>query len=177
MDYAHVYGQLHQNPKFFAGQTLKKYTNQIAQLVEQTKPTRLLDYGCGKGYQYLAMRLHEKWGGLLPHCYDIGVRQLATKPEGLFNGVICTDVLEHIEERDVPGILSDLFSYVDPGRPGFVFLGISCIPAKKKTLPDGRNVHICVKPPKWWEVQLASARNLTGFNGMCAVSYENTDED
>jgi hypothetical protein len=44
------------------------------------QPDRLLDYGSGKGYQYLARRYHERWGGLLPHCYDIGVQQLSPSP-------------------------------------------------------------------------------------------------
>ena len=50
---------------------------------------RLLDYGSGKGYQYLLARIHENWGGHLPICYDPGVIQLATRPPGRFDGIIC----------------------------------------------------------------------------------------
>lgn len=157
MDYGYEYTRLHQDyPKFFAGMTLKRYVGDIAKAVEQHGAQRLLDYGCGKGYQYLKARYHEKWGGLLPYCYDIGVRQLSERPEGTFDGVICTDMLEHIEEADVPRILADLFQYAEK----FVVLGISCVPEHKdvKKLSDGRGVHVTVKPPAWWFDQITAAK-------------------
>ncbi|BCH33142.1 hypothetical protein MesoLjLc_50720 [Mesorhizobium sp. L-8-10] len=159
MDYAKVYGQMHEQwPKLFAGNSIKNHVEAIAELVKECRPTRLLDYGSGKGYQYLARRAHEAWGGLLPYCYDVGVRQLSEKPEGLFDGVISTDVLEHIDEPDVDGILDDIFSSVlvrpecDLGK-SFVFLAIACRPSKK-LLPDGRDAHLTVRPPEWWAGKL-----------------------
>lgn len=91
MNYAETYGKLHaDHEKYFAGFTLKRYADRITKLVELTTPRSLLDYGCGKGYQYLLHRYHLKWekfmcgedaereyiGNELPVCYDIGVRQL-----------------------------------------------------------------------------------------------------
>lgn len=152
MDYAAIYGELHENTKRFPGYTLTTYVSDIASLVEETKPKNLLDYGCGKGYQYLARRLHEKWGGLLPTCYDIGVRQLQEKPIGQFDGVLSTDVLEHIEEQDLPAILDELIGYVaDRGQENaFLFLSIACRPSKKNPLPGGTNAHVTIKHPDWW---------------------------
>lgn len=161
MDYAAVYGELHRNEKAFAGRSIRPYVQDIATLVAETRPRRILDYGCGKGFQYLALRVHEQWGGLLPHCYDIGVRQLRDKPAGPFDGVICTDVMEHIEEPDVDGVLADIFAAVprrDDGGIGFAVFGIACRPAAKKTLPDGRNVHLCVREPRWWQARLDGFR-------------------
>jgi hypothetical protein len=148
MDYAEEYGALHESHKRFPGYSLGAYVEPIGKLIEAHQPDRLLDYGCGKGYQYLARRLHERWGGLLPHCYDVGVSQLSQKPEGTFGGVICTDVLEHIEREDLPGIIDDLLGFTDPN--GFLFLGISCRPTRK-TLRDGRDVHRTIEPPSWWQ--------------------------
>lgn len=157
MDYGAVYTKMHEDsPKLFAGNSIKPYVGQIAELVAKTKATRLLDYGSGKGYQYLKLRVHEAWG-ILPHCYDVGVRQLSEKPEGFFDGVICTDVMEHIEEQDVDAVLADIFASISV-RPGakksFAFFVICCRPAKKKVLPDGRNVHLTVKPPAFWQAKL-----------------------
>jgi hypothetical protein len=149
------YEKMHRNEKRFPGYSLGAYVGAIAELVDQHKPERLLDYGSGKGFQYLIRRYHEKWGGLLPYCYDIGVRQLQAKPEGLFGGVICTDVMEHIEERDVQGVLRDILSSVEDN--GFAFFGISCRPTKKK-LSDGRDVHVTIRPPSWWVKQLTEAQ-------------------
>ena len=153
MDYEKKYGQMHDaKARDFSGYSIKRYVQEIAALVYDRLPDRMLDYGSGKGYQYLALRVHEKWGGILPVCYDPGVVQLRIKPEGKFNGIICTDVLEHIEEADVDGLLDDLFGFAD--EHAFVFLSIACRPAKRKKLPDGRNVHVTVKLPEWWDDKL-----------------------
>jgi hypothetical protein len=164
MDYAKTYGTMHEaKAKAFSGYSIKPYVHQIAALISgfsqpyydgrEDPPRPLLDYGCGKGYQYLALRVHEHWGGLLPVCYDPGVVQLRTKPEGKFNGIICTDVLEHIEEADIDSVLDDIFGFA--ADYAFVFLAIACRPAKRKRLPDGRDVHVTIKPPQWWRKRLA----------------------
>ncbi len=154
MKYRDVYGSIHERyPKWFSGYSIKSCVDDIAELVESHGSKRLLDYGSGKGYQYLGpMRVHERWGGILPHCYDPGVKQLRKKPDGLFDGIICTDVMEHIEEDDVPGVLASIFGYAAPSA--FVFFCIACRPAKRKRLPDGRDVHVTVKPPAWWGKRL-----------------------
>jgi len=154
MDYTKTYTAMHEaKAKAFSGYSIKPYVHQISALVLKFQPDRILDYGSGKGYQYLALRVQNHWGGMLPVCYDPGVVQLRIKPEGPFNGIICTDVLEHIEEADIDGLLDDLFGF--SADIGFVFLAIACRPAKRKRLPDGRNVHVTIKPPTWWDAKLA----------------------
>ena len=154
MDYAASYGEMHANGKYFPGFSIAPYVPAIAALVDEHHPNRMLDYGCGRGLQYLKRRVHEEWGGLLPYCYDIGVKGLHEKPEGTFDGVLCVDVLEHIERVDIPDVLDELIAYTDEG--GFVFLVISCRPTKKR-LPDGRDVHVTIEPPSWWHQQFANA--------------------
>lgn len=175
MDYARAYTQMHEEkPKLFAGHTLKRYVKPITTLVNEAKPTRILDYGSGKGYQYLEMRLHEQWGGLLPHCFDVGVRQLSKRPEGKFDGIICTDMMEHIEEKDVVMILSDIFSFSSNTPNAFAFFGICCRPSKK-TLPDGRDAHLCIKPRDWWERVILATTRRVGFVGVWQCDYEDHD--
>lgn len=150
MDYAKAYRQLHaRNRKIFGGFSIVEHVPAIAELVNEFKPDRILDYGCGKGLQYTQERVHDQWGGLMPALYDPGVKALSRKPEGKFGGIICTDVLEHIEEFDLPEILDDIFGYA--ADEAFVFFNVACRPAKSKRLSDGRNVHVTVKPPEWWE--------------------------
>lgn len=156
------YKKMHANPKRFPGFSLKAYTDHIADLVKKHHPESLLDYGCGKGYQYLAKRCHESWGGLLPHCYDPAVTFLDTKPEGTFGGVICTDVLEHVPEEDVDHVLSELFGYAE----SFLFLAVATFPARK-TMPNGLNCHVTVKDKHWWLDKINSASN--GVN--CTVCF------
>jgi hypothetical protein len=164
LNYAEAYSELHKNQKWFAGYTLKRYADEIAKLVIEQQSRSLADYGCGKGYQYLEKRLHEKWGGLLPYCYDVGVRQLASRdPEkrpwpGNFDGIICTDVLEHIEQQDIPGLLDDALSMLtQEDRPVFAYFSAATIASERKNLPDGRNVHVTLKPAEWWDAQWKAA--------------------
>ena len=92
MNYAEVYGQLHESgaQKHFAGYTLKRYRDTIAGMVKETRPRLLLDYGSGKGYQYVDRAYHAAWAPFMaddaapragvPVCYDVGVRQLRQRP-------------------------------------------------------------------------------------------------
>lgn len=152
------YGKLYQgyndtHPKHFSGKLSQLQVREIATLIKWANPDRILDYGSGKGFQYLEKRIHEQWGGLLPYCYDPGVIQLGKKPEGLFGGVICTDVMEHIDEADVGEILKDIFQSLNTDGPAFAYFHISTRPAGK-TFENGENVHLTVRPESWWNKQI-----------------------
>ncbi len=147
------YQALHENTKRFPGFTLQRYIDDVVPLVEETRPRSLLDWGCGKGYQYLGRRLHERWGGLLPVCYDPGVRQLAEKPSRTFDGVLSTDVLEHVPEPEVDAAVAEILGFLgerDDGLPNMLFLSIACRPSKKNPLPGGGNAHVTIRHPQWW---------------------------
>lgn len=57
--------------------------------------------------------------------------------------MICTDVLEHCPEEDIPWIVDELFAFARK----FVYANIACFPARKQ-LPSGGNAHCTVKPVK-----------------------------
>lgn len=153
-NYRKLYQTYHNgNHKHFSGRLLPEIVAEIRILVDWAKPDRLLDYGSGKGYQYLEQRSHEQWGGLLPYCFDIGVVQLSSRPNGAFAGIICTDVMEHIDEADVDEIFDDVFSFAAPAGPAFAYFHISTRPARKM-FADGENVHLTVRPPEWWDCRL-----------------------
>jgi len=159
------YIEMHSNPKRFPGFSIKEHISEITSLVEKHAVFNLLDYGCGKGYQYLAKRYHESWG-ILPHCYDPGVTFLNIKPEGTFGGVICTDVLEHIPAEEIKSFLTELFSYADK----FIFLSIATFPARK-SLPNGTNCHVTVENKEWWLKQIKPF--VTNLD--CVVSFRHLD--
>jgi hypothetical protein len=153
-DYGAMYTLLHQNHKHYKGRSIRPYVEPIAVLVRQVEARRLLDYGSGKGLQYADDRVQERWGEVEVTCYDVGVPAFSPRPQGFFDGVICTDVMEHIAKADVPEVLADIIGYTETGRPAFVFFSICCAPARRKSLPDGRNVHLTVETPAWWNYQL-----------------------
>ena len=130
---------------YFQGSSLLKHVKEIAELVSKTGSTTLLDYGCGSGIQYSLHSSHLYWGGILPTLYDPASREHSSRPSGKFDGVICTDVAEHIPEEEIDDFLDDIFGYADK----FIFITICTRPAKK-LLPDGRNTHLTVRPEEWW---------------------------
>lgn len=169
------YGKLYQeyndtHAKHFSGKMSSTQVREIANLVAWAKPDRILDYGSGKGYQYLERRVHEQWGGILPYCYDPGVIQLSKKPDGLFTGVICTDVMEHIDPVDVDPILDDIFASLYSVGPCFAYFHISTRPAGK-TFPNGENVHLTVRPEDWWSKKLNRFENDDRPNLIIRATY------
>ena len=106
----------------------------------------MLDYGCGKAIQYLKENAHnEYFRGIMPSLYDPGVAKYSELPKGKFDGVICTDVLEHIEEDDLDVVIKGIFKKAKK----FVYLGICNTPADS-FLPDGRNSHVTLRSFNWW---------------------------
>jgi hypothetical protein len=163
----HVQGETHLGKpaeRTFTGESLPKEAARIKRLVKQTGAMTLLDYGAGKGQQYLPARVvdHEEgvdypdvkayWGVSEVRCYDPGYSPFMELPEGKFDGVICTDVLEHCPEEDMPWIVGELFGYARK----FVYANVACFPARK-TLPSGGNAHCTIRPIKWWEELITRA--------------------
>ena len=145
----------------FDGRSLKPQVARIRRLIERTGARRLLDYGCGKGTQYdlpvFEIEGVGRWDGLLDywgvdevHCYDPAYAPHSRLPEDQFDGVICTDVLEHCPEEDVDWIIGEMFGYATQ----FVFATIACYPAMKR-LPNGDNAHCTVREPEWWQERFA----------------------
>lgn len=153
-DYHTEYRKLHQNRNTFQGMSILPHVDSIAELVRRTKPRHLLDYGSGKGHQYKHERVHERWGGMYPILYDVGVKFYIRRPKGTFDGIICTDVMEHIARNDVPAVLEDIMSFSSTDRDAFVFFSIACRPARK-LLTTGQNAHLTVETPAWWSEQIA----------------------
>ena len=137
--------------EIFDGRSLKSQIRRIKHLISRTGSATVLDYGSGKGNQYDPMQLdidgEGKWDGVLDYwgvdevvCFDPAYAPYSTRPREQFDGVVCTDVLEHCPEDDIPWIVDELFSFARR----FVFVTIACYPARKR-LPNGENAHITLR--------------------------------
>jgi hypothetical protein len=156
--------------KTFPGKSLFAQVGRIGALVKDSGATNLLDYGCGKGLQYAARDIdvpgvgpvesvQDYWEVDFIWRFDPAFRPLSAEPEGVFGGVICTDVLEHVPEEDLGWVLDDLFGYASR----FVFASVACYPASKR-LPDGGNAHCTLLPPaSWRDAFRAAARAKPGI--------------
>lgn len=149
-DYQNQLKALHAAPRGF-GNSGAKHAPAVISWANLIGAQSVLDYGAGAGS--LSAAIHAaKWPGLLLD-YDPAISGKDIKaPADL---VVCTDVLEHVEPRCLSAVLADLSLL---GRRGFYFC-ISTQPAHKQ-LPDGRNAHLIVQPPDWWEQQLQGLGDL-----------------
>lgn len=147
---ARQYGTMHKEEKYFPGQQALKYIDDIKSLMKNTHSKTILDYGSGKGKHAKKLKLET---GADITCYDPYYEPLSVRPQGLFDGVICTDVMEHIPEKDVDDVLEDIFNHAR----NFVFLSISTREAKK-VLPNGENAHCTVKSEDWWHQRIGKTR-------------------
>ena len=129
----------------YPGDNLKPQLHHIIDLVKDTKSTTLLDYGCGKGFQYTKWKHHEELG-IMPELYDPAVPDYEILPDGPFDGVYSTDVMEHIPKEHLPETFENIFSRAKR----FVFLAICTKPAIA-VLPNGENAHCTVEPIGFWE--------------------------
>ena len=150
----------------FPGHSTEKWSDDIKALIDKHKAEALLDYGSGKGMQYYKRRLHADWGVEMPALYDPAVPGLDDRSivKKSYDGVICTDVLEHLEGHQLQMAIKDC---LDCARR-FVLFSITCRPAKK-LLPDGRNCHITVQPPTWWRGYIQACRDADFTLGSLEV--------
>lgn len=110
------------------------------------QPKSLIDYGCGKGI--LGPLVGGRLGIAEVGRYDPAVPQFAVKPDRRFDVLINVDVLEHIPEEELDGVLADMAAIAD-----HAVLVIDTAPART-LLSDGRNAHVTLHEADWWEAKL-----------------------
>lgn len=154
--YIKYYQNLHDAGAFSGGSLKYAYVEPLRALINTTQSKTLLDYGCGKAFHYFRKdgqkTFPEALGFPLKNIafYDPGYEKFKNLPKGTFDGVICTDVLEHIHPDLIDDVLDEIFSKANK----FVFLVIYCGLAAK-TLPNGENAHLIVERPEWWNKKLS----------------------
>jgi len=121
---------------------LKPHLETINNYIEELDLKTVLDYGSGRG------KFHSRLNAEITP-YDPAYEPFSNLPDKEFDGVICTDVMEHIPEEEVNDALEKIF---DRARY-LVFFNISTKPAEKN-LPNGENAHCTLKPKEWWEEEI-----------------------
>lgn len=103
----------------------------------------VVDFGCGK-----SMLADALFQGSFIFRYDPAIDAVSQAPEhyGPYEFGLCTDVLEHIPESELP------FERLKKLAKDWYFT-IHTGPANQK-LPDGTNAHKTQKPKEWWVERL-----------------------
>ncbi len=168
--------------KTFPGQSLPPHAGRIKSHIDKFGAKTLLDYGCGKGIQYKPNpvkvsdgrsfnSIPEFWGVTVA-LYDPAYTPYSELPQGKYDGVISTDVLEHCPEDDVDWIVDEIFGYANK----FVYANVACYPASKR-LPNGENAHTTIKPTEYWSSVFKLAAKKHGNLPWTLVIDERVVED
>jgi hypothetical protein len=142
--------------KVFDGGGVRSLLSSVFKELLTRESVTILDYGCGQAIhwhkQVLDNRtktfvdlLGDKLQGF--YRYDPAFKAYSRKPLGKFDFILCSDVLEHIPEEDIPNFVRELNSYSP--SDGVIFYSISTKPSNN-CFADGTNMHITQKPPAWW---------------------------
>jgi hypothetical protein len=150
--YRELNHKLHTTPPGF-GASGYRWIDHIKLIVDVHKVESMLDYGCGQSTLWRAFKdKYPKRAAKIKYTeYDPCIPKKDVIPEGVFDLVACTDVLEHVEPAYLENVIEHIVSLT--GR--VMFLNIAIKPADK-VLADGRNAHLIVKPAIWWERQLSA---------------------
>ena len=139
----------------FLGYSLSKWIVKIKEINELNKCSSLLDFGCGKGFLYNNKfkingeeytNLFNYWKIDEIYLFDPAVEKYSLYPKKKYDGLICTDVIEHIPEDDVINFIDNLFKLTNK----FIFAVIATIPASKY-FDDGKNIHLSLKSQNVWK--------------------------
>jgi len=154
------------NPKNWAGNDSKNYHNYIRFLMDQYTARTVLDYGCGKGQQYIdvvsyglphsvmsePMTFQTRINAESVYKYDPCVPEFDQEPVGQkFDAVICTQVLGGIPDADMSWIKHKFMTYATK----FVFIGLHSSPPKsKKRIYDTAYVNYD-RTVEWYQEQFS----------------------
>lgn len=122
----------------------------------------ILDYGCGKGQLGEVLRVN----GWDVREYDPAVEGKDTPPAPA-DLVYCGDVAEHVEEQFIDAFLDDLRRLSNRA----MMIIVATYPAKK-TLADGRNAHITIRPMHWWVERLEARFKCVRIDAAYQVDKE-----
>jgi len=144
---AEEYKWVHKNTTTMSGRTTVKNSDKIKEVIQKVKPFNILDYGCGKGWQYTRDEVHKEWNIPMPTLYDPYVEEYSKLPgvgTKYFDLVLCVDVMEHILPEEVDEVLHSVFFLGN-----FVYFHIDTKPALKE-FSCGTNFHTSLHEKDWW---------------------------
>lgn len=167
MKYKEDYKKLHEQGAF-RGLTLAQFAEPVSKSLQAFGIKTVLDFGSGTGDSWEHPQLAKAKEGRSVTLYDPGIPEREALPDGPFDAVIAFDVLEHVPEDELDGVLQDIFS-----RAKRLVLMSFCPRGSKKKLPStGQDVHVTQKDREWWERRI-SAANLSWGGPTVWFLHEN----
>lgn len=147
---------LEKYPAFDGGGVRTLIPKILEELDTRSGGVSVLDWGCGTAIHWHKQTLVEKTKSLMNvlgekvqtfYRYDPAVALYSKKPLTKFDIVLCSDVLEHIPDTNLPEFFSELYQYVE--IKGTVFYSVSTKTSNNSFL-TGENMHINIKNASEW---------------------------
>lgn len=131
------------NPSY--GQSFNVHYPYIGAIVSCLGSTSVIDYGCGNNL--LIDRFRDMGVGNAVG-YDPAIPGIDQLPDEVFDCLVNTDVLEHIPENELPGVLEEFKKLSNTA------IIIPHLGKAKAILPNGENAHCTIKTPAEWSALL-----------------------
>lgn len=142
-DYRNQLRTLHDRDVMW-GSSANRWLPDVVSWGEALGAKTLIDYGCGKGLLKAKAEMH----GFRVTEYDPGIPGKDKLPDPA-DMVACLDVIEHLEPECLNEVLVDISNRAVKGA----LLVIALYPSGTR-LPDGRDSHLIIEPPEWWDARL-----------------------
>ena len=143
--YTNEYTKIHKSKKY--GVSGNRLVEPLAKIIDKESKS-ILDYGAGQADT--ARSLGKELGIKDVKSYDPSVEGRNVLPDRDFDTVICTDVLEHVPEEELPELFTTVWGLADKEAIFVIALRLA-----GEILPCGDNAHCTVQPKEWWEKQLS----------------------
>ncbi|MBB4347921.1 methyltransferase domain-containing protein [Aliirhizobium cellulosilyticum] len=138
------YAEIHRRQKYGTGSA--KARRWIEPWIISRRPASMLDYGAGQSKTVELLRARTLG---VRHRFDPAIPEISKVPHSRYDIVTCTDVLEHLDEAEIPAVLHHIRSLTT-----HAIIAADTRPADM-VLPNGENAHATVKPPEWWASRIA----------------------
>lgn len=137
------YTDLHSAQERYGSTSHRRAARYIADfLAVRTQVQTCLDVGAGK--ETLKAHFAEVLPRVAVTSFDPAIPGIDKLPKGTFDAVVSTDVAEHIPEEDLPEFFA---TYGKATRCAAFYIAQTLT---GKLMPDGRDLHVTVKPTEWW---------------------------
>lgn len=135
------------DPKWGASRRQWGAPDYIREIQRRGYVQTLLDFGAGK--QQMRKLLKKECPHIEYFAYDPGIPGIDTLPDRMFDMVISTDVMEHIEPNLIEETIRQIWD-----RTNYVMIqNIACSKAGSDFLYGpykGQNVHLIIEDTDWW---------------------------
>ena len=131
----------------------------IVNAVKKYNPKTILDVGCGagvvtkklrdEGFDAIGIDFSPDAGKEIPGYFKVADARDIPYPDNSFDMVLCTGVLEHIEEKDIDQVYSEMKRV-----GGKIMATIGFRKSNYYWMKNGKKspeYHITIRPIEWWD--------------------------